>query len=121
MRNRYAARLSVALLLALGIGCGSDREYYQADDAEALEEAFGAIAGEALACRFELESEPADPDDLEVNFDGEPVERDPDRENGWDYDEEEHAIEFFGDACDALGSGQVSDLAITQPCGVVIE
>ena len=110
-----------AIAEAGGTARDGELKYYQADDADALEEAFIEIAGEALACSYELDSVPSSPDDLEVYFDGELVERDLDRENGWDYDADDNLLVFYGDACEALSSGQVSDLTITQVCGVIVD
>ena len=110
-----------AIAEAGGTARDGELKYYQADDADELEARFIEIAGAALACSYELDSVPSSTDDLEVYFDGELVERDPSREDGWDYDADDNVIVFYGEACETLSSGQVSDLTITQVCGVIVD
>ena len=104
-----------------GTARDGDLAYYQADSADELEDAFELIGGQALVCHYSLGDVPPDPDDLYAYLDGEPVDRDPLRRDGWDYDPGTNQIVFFGEACDALQSGEVEDLAILQTCDLIVD
>jgi hypothetical protein len=110
-----------AIAEAGGTARDGDLAYYQADNAQELEDAFAEIGGRALNCSYSLGGVPPDPQDLYAYFDGQPVPRDPSRQNGWDYDAGRNEIVFFGAACDALQNGDVEDLAILQTCDLIVD
>jgi von Willebrand factor type A domain len=90
--------------------------YYQADNAQALGDAFESIIGTVLSCNYELSEVPADIDSLFVYFDQNPVDRDTTRTDGWDHDAASNVITFYGPSCDALEAGSVTNLVIVYGC-----
>ncbi len=95
--------------------------YYQANDATALESALEEIGGLALSCSFTLDSVPPDLDDLFVYVGNQSIIRDPDQENGWDYDLDTNRITLYGGACDAAQSGAAEDVNIVHGCPIDVE
>lgn len=87
--------------------------YYQADDALDLEQAFADIAGSVVSCDFSLSATPPDPELLYVYIDGERVASNPD--NGWIYDEDTNQLQFVGEACTALQE-QAAELRVIFGC-----
>lgn len=102
---------------------GGDLSYYQANDEAVLTEALEEIGGLALSCSFALDSEPPDLEDLFVYLDDESIAHDPDREQGWDYAEEDGTptVTLYGSACDDLQAGAIEDVSIVHGCPLVIE
>jgi hypothetical protein len=98
---------------AAGTARDGDPVYYQADNAEELNDAFNQIAGSVLSCTYTLSGSPPD-DDLYVYFDGAPVPRN--SSDGWDYDPASNQLTFHGASCDDLENGDVDDLAIIYGC-----
>lgn len=99
-----------------GTALDGDPKYYQADDAQALVDAFGEIAGSVLSCTYLLDVVPPDPDELYVYINGMKILRDPIHTDGWDYDSQTNRITFYGPPCVLLQSGQVMDLEIIFGC-----
>jgi hypothetical protein len=100
---------------------GSDEpKFYEALDAETLEQALADIANRALDCSYELDGVPSNPDLLEVYVDGELLDRDPQRNNGWDYDPDTNRVTVYGPACEGRIVGAQS-VSIVQSCPVVID
>ncbi|HWM84676.1 MAG TPA: VWA domain-containing protein [Kofleriaceae bacterium] len=93
--------------------------YYQADDAQALSDAFESIIGTVLGCTYQLSQSASDPDSLFVYFDGVPVDRDTNQTGGWDYNQDSDQVTFYGPSCNSLQSGEVTDLVIVYGCGGV--
>lgn len=111
------AAVAAGQLTAMAEAGGRPRDgepnYYQADDAVALEEAFAAIAGSVVSCDFTLGERPLDPNLLYVYIDGDEI--DADSEEGWRYEEEDNVIRFFGSSCDRLQSGS-AELRVIFGC-----
>jgi hypothetical protein len=99
-----------------GTALAGDPKYYQADDAQALVDAFAEIAGSVLSCSYVLDMVPPDPDELYVYIDGMKVPRDPMHMDGWDYEPETNQLTLYGWACELLQSGQATDLEIIFGC-----
>jgi hypothetical protein len=99
-----------------GTALEGDPKYYQADDAQALVDAFAEIAGSVLSCTFVLDMVPPNPDELYVYINGEEVPRDPIHMDGWDYVPQTNQITFYGPPCALLQSGQAKDLEIIFGC-----
>jgi hypothetical protein len=99
-----------------GTALAADPKYYQADDAQALVDAFGDIVSSALSCTYVLDMVPPDPDELYVYINDVQIERDPMHLDGWDYDPVANRITFYGPACNLLQSGQAMDLEIIFGC-----
>lgn len=105
-----------ALALAGGMAKSGTEKYYHADDGTELEAALGSIGKTIVDCSFTLGSTPDDPDLLYAFLNDQPVDRDPQHLDGWDYDPASNSVEFYGSACDALKSGQVSDVDVVFGC-----
>ena len=69
-----------------------------------------------LSCSYSLDQVPDDVSDLYVYQDDVSVARDPGHTDGWDYDASTETLTFYGAACDALESGDVTDLNIVYGC-----
>ncbi len=90
-----------------------------------LEAAFDEIAAEVVSCTYVLEDpgDEADPDDLNVYFDGEAVGYDAGCLNGagWDWTDASHtSIIFCPDACGSLQAMEVDAISITFGCPSII-
>jgi hypothetical protein len=105
-----------AMAEAGGTAVMGEAKYYQADDAQALVDAFGVIAGSVLSCTFVLDKVPPDPDELYVYINDVQVLRDPIHVDGWDYEPNSNQISFYGPPCSLLQSGDVKDLEIVFGC-----
>ncbi len=79
-----------------GTALPSNPGYYQADDAQALNQAFESIIGTVLACSYQLSEEPSSVDGIFVYFDGAAVERDTTGADGWDHDPASNQVRFSG-------------------------
>lgn len=99
-----------------GTALMGDPKYYQADDAQALVDAFDEIAGSVLSCSYVLELVPPDPDELYVYINGMKIPRDPLHMDGWDYDPNTNQVNLYGSACEFLQSGDAMDLQIVFGC-----
>jgi hypothetical protein len=99
-----------------GTALMGDPKYYQADDAQALVDAFSKIVGDVLSCTFVLDMVPPNHDELYVFINGESIPRDPVHVDGWDYNPKTNQISFFGPPCELLQSGQVMDLEFVFGC-----
>lgn len=94
---------------------GADK-YYPADNQADLEAAFLDIAKVVMECHLDLEVVPEEPDFLWVYFDGQPISRDRAHLNGFDYDETNNRIDFYGQACDRLKNGEVVKVDVKMGC-----
>jgi D-amino-acid dehydrogenase/Ca-activated chloride channel family protein len=83
-------------------------DYFQADDAQELEDAFNTIGGQVLSCSFQLD---ADADAIvRAFFDGS-------EQTGFTFDPESGTITFTDPAvCDELQGGNVDELVIVNSC-----
>jgi hypothetical protein len=91
-------------------------KYYQADNAAELAAALDAILGSVLSCEYQLDQVPEDLSQLYVYADGDPVDRDQTQSEGWDYDPASGSITFYGQICQDLQDGTVTDLNIVYGC-----
>jgi hypothetical protein len=105
-----------AFAVAGGAPLQGDPRYYQADDAMQLEDALDGIIGGIVGCSFKLDEEPPDAEQLYVFFDGEKVPRDPNHQEGWDYDANTNTITFYGSYCDGLQNLEVDDVDVVWGC-----
>ncbi len=93
------------------------RDYYLAENEQALYEAFDSIAKQTLGCDFALQEQPPDPSSIYVFFDeNDQVLKDTSHKDGWDYDATSNTVTFHGPACEALKEGKVTKLDIVFGC-----
>lgn len=98
---------------------GTETSYYSVRDTSDLVDNLAAIGAEvSLDCSISLEHEPPDPSSMNVYFDNDPVDFDP--ENGWSY-ADDTIIELNGNACDVLLSGAVNQLQLVAGCPMIIK
>jgi hypothetical protein len=91
-------------------------KYYQADNAAELQAALDTILGSVLSCQFQLDQVPEDLADLYVYADGTQVDRDQTQSEGWDYDAGSGTLTFYGQVCQDLQDGTITDLNIVYGC-----
>jgi len=97
----------------------SETSYYSVRDSTDLIGSLAAIGAEvSLDCSISLEHAPLDSSLMNVYFDNDPVDFDP--ENGWSY-AGDAIIELNGNACDVLLSGAVNQLQLVAGCPMIIK
>ena len=97
--------------------------YLQADNETQLQDAFEQIAGDIASCRFEIaeHEEEVDLDKVNFYFDGDVCPMDPNNQNGWNWvDDERTTVEFFGDYCEMLQTGEVEKVSASFGCPTVV-
>ena len=99
-----------------GTARATSPKYYQADNAAELQAALDSILGTVLSCQYQLDQVPEDLADLYVYADGVEVGRDPTQTEGWDYDAASGTLTFYGQICQDLQDGSVTDLNIVYGC-----
>jgi len=108
------------LLNDMAVAGGQPRDdsvkYYPASSLAELEAAFEDIAKAVFDCSLALEVVPEKPEWIWVYFDGEPVDRDGGHQDGFDYDEQNNRIDFYGPACDRLANGEVEEIYVEMGC-----
>jgi hypothetical protein len=92
--------------------------YYQADDAQALQDAFNDIGGAVLSCSYELLEVPPDVSTLFVFLDGVEI---PQGGDGWSYDPVTNQVIMEGASCDSLRAGDVEDVTVVHGCPVTVD
>ncbi len=99
-------------------------EYQKAGDAQELEEIFKQISSMVTSCVFNVPYAGPDANYEQVNFyfDGEAVPKDSSEKNGWNWTNEvtKEEVEFFGDYCDKLRQGEVSDVVVEFGCDEIV-
>lgn len=95
---------------------GGTDEALLAEERGQVQDALASIAGSVAPCRFELlPGEVGDPEQLTFFVDGDPVQRDPTHENGWDW-VNEWTVDFFGPACQSIVEGDVATVTARVNC-----
>ena len=87
--------------------------YYKVDDLDNLGQVFRDIASEAISCELDLADPPDEQGLTNVYFDCEVVPFDP--YGGWDWVDED-TVRLNGSSCQALKSGQVTEVKIATGC-----
>lgn len=96
--------------------------YYLANTQAELVSTLRTITGEIASCVFPLSAPPPAPDNIAVKVDGALVERDPSRNDGWEYTSSALAeVEVFGSWCDRIKAATAADVQVIFACeGVII-
>lgn len=100
-----------------GTALPGDPMYYQADNAQTLQDAFNDIGGAVLSCNYELLELPPDPSKIFVFLDGVEIPQGA----GWTYDPVTNQIVFDGASCDSLRAGDVEDVTVVHGCPVTVD
>jgi hypothetical protein len=100
-----------ALARAGGTARADEPRYYQAESASDLHAALESVVTRALPCTYDFA-----PWGygwwMSAYFGSEPVPRDKDHLDGWDYDHSTKQVTFYGDACHRLASGEVPEFTV---------
>lgn len=100
-----------------GVPAAGATKYHDAQDAASLESALAAIADKTMACTFALDEAPPDATEIYVFFDDTTtVPRDSAHVSGWDYDPVTQQVTFYGEHCEMLKAGEVTDVDIVFGC-----
>ena len=100
-----------------GVPSAGMNKYYDASDQASLDAALTTIANKTLGCTFVLAEVPPNPDEIYVFFDNvNSISRDPTHMKGWDYDAASNQVTFYGQECDDLKAGNVTDVDIVFGC-----
>lgn len=91
-------------------------KYYQADDQASLNTAFGQIAAGAAGCDFKLAKAPPDLNKIYVAVDGNLINRDPNKQMGWDYNAQTGRLTLYGGACDVVQKSAAAKVQIVYGC-----
>jgi hypothetical protein len=93
-------------------------KYYEANNANDLNQALNAIAGGVIlpSCSYQLSSLPPIPDDVTVTVNGVAVPRSTMHTDGWDYYPDAMTITFFGSYCTQIMSGAITDVSFVYGC-----
>lgn len=92
-------------------------KFYQAYSQDALTDALQAVTGQVVSCVFELTSEPPVPNNIAVSVNGQWLQQDTTKAQGWDYTSDQHAaLELHGDACQQLKTGVENKVDIIFGC-----
>ena len=69
------------------------------------------------ACRLDVETPPKDPDQVTVLYKDQPIRRDRDRMNGWEFNSGFRTITVYGNACDMIvRGGNWEDVDVIEDC-----
>lgn len=91
--------------------------FYLTSTAAELEEALKGITGELASCVFELSPAPPVPSNVAVDFAGARADRDPARQNGWDYTKPDHTeLQVFGEWCRRIQGEAMNRVTIKYGC-----
>ena len=106
------------VLDAMAVAAGTAQDeggslYYKVDDLANLGQVFADIAADAISCELDLVDPPEEQGLTNVYFDCDVVPFDP--YGGWDWLDED-TIELHGSSCQALKSGQVTEVKIATGC-----
>ncbi len=108
-----------AFALAGGVPTGDAlKPFYDVQDAASLAAALDTIAKKTIGCSYVLDTPPEGNADIFVFFDNVTpgVPQDPTHMSGWDYDAQTATLTFYGEQCDQLKSGTVTDVDIVIGC-----
>jgi hypothetical protein len=98
---------------------GGTTDYYAVTDEASLLQALQTIAVSVISCQIELEQAPEVPDGVTIYIDGQAVDRDPTKTDGWDYTDPSYTtIELYGAACETLQDGEEHQVTATFECEI---
>jgi hypothetical protein len=90
--------------------------FYPVNNQADLTRTFNEITGQVQSCVFPLDAAPPSPMDVAVDLDARRIPRDTTHTNGWDYTANMTAIEVYGQPCNDLELGKVTNVQIIYGC-----
>jgi hypothetical protein len=113
----YTAALGM-MADAGGVPRMGEVKYYEANSGAELSKALVDIASRATTCLFALGGAlPPAPDNVIVASDAKvKIQRDKNKQNGWDYTAGMKAIQIYGEECKKIESGTVEKVNIYYGC-----
>lgn len=91
--------------------------FFLGNSQDELVGALRSIATVVSTCVFPLTATPPDANNVRVMLSGEKIERDPTRQNGWEYqDAGQTIVEVYGPACDDIKQTGAAEVAIRFGC-----
>lgn len=97
--------------------------YFAVDDADGLADTLGRITqGFITTCEFQLQSDPPDPDKINVTVDGEVIPFDDMGEEGWTWDTstDPDTVVLVGEACDQVKEQGAQSVNVTFGCPTIV-
>lgn len=95
----------------------ADTKFHLASSQEELNAALAEITGEVATCVFPFENAPPEPGNIAVKVNGQTLERDASRREGWEYTSDAHlGVELFGEVCTQLKAGDQNNIDIIFGC-----
>lgn len=92
-------------------------KFYQAYSQDELTMALKAVTGQVVSCVFEFDKKPPDENNIAVKINGQRVEQDPTKAQGWDYVDNQYlALELHGDACQQVKDATENKVDIIFGC-----
>jgi hypothetical protein len=95
---------------------GGTERLLSAEDEAQLAKALANVAQQAISCNFVLDREPADPSQIYVFFNDEPLQIPRDAPDGYRYDAASKTVIFQGASCAALRELRVTDVDVVFGC-----
>jgi len=122
----YGNSANAAQLNAIALAGNTGLTAYQnANNQADLEKIFKQISSMVTSCVFDVPYAGPNADYSRTNFyfDGDAVPRDPTGKNGWNWVNEvtKEKVEFFGDYCQKLRNGEVTDVVVEFGCETILQ
>lgn len=95
---------------------GDTGQAIEATNQAELSDAFDQVAAAVASCDYELDDMPPDPDELYVFFDDDPQGIAKGAADGFTFDAASLRLRFHGSACEAVKSGEVTDIDVVYGC-----
>lgn len=105
--------------IAGGVPTGDPaKPFYDVNDAAALATALDTIAKKTIGCSYMLDTPPEENAEIFVFFDNATpgVPQDATHMLGWDYDAQTKTVTFYGEHCEQLKGGMVTDVDVVVGC-----
>lgn len=92
-------------------------KFYQAYSQDALADALRAVTGQVVSCVFEFDNKPPDPTNIAVKINGQWIEQDATKAEGWEYTSDQYmGLELHGDACQQVKDASDNHVDIIFGC-----
>jgi hypothetical protein len=92
------------------------KSYYSVSSTQDLVNVLTKIAGQLVSCSYQLQMPPSDPSLVTIDGNGNPIPKDPNHMNGWDFGPGNMSINFYGSACQQLQMGVITQIDAVYGC-----